>query len=477
MTHQVHEKFFSDKANCRNAANGLMKRKDGEGSENLTLITYDVWASEGKQPFNDEEGKLDFLQRNGFNVVPLKICKSVQDVIDYRSSVMELRKKLDYDIDGLVVKERAVDHEDALRDRPDRQIAFKFSLEEAVSIVRNIEWNETGATYTPVAVFDPVDLNGTTVKRASLVNPNLIRALNVKIGSHVVVEKRGEINPKIVSVLPEQENLPPVKIPEKCACWGTALIDVGTRLFCPNKNCEKRILHQLLKWINVIDIRDLGETLITSLFETKKVRSISDLYSLTIADLVPYFLNSESMEKEKKSLGAEKVFASIQSRRKISLAKFIAGFDIEGIGETVVETLIAGGFNTLQKIFDAKEEEIAGVYRFAETLAHTLVEGIQENKEEMQSLVSSGTLSVVEGAAQGKLAGKSFCFTGELSMKRQDAQNLVKQNGGAVKSSVVKGLSYLVTNDTSSGSSKNKKAMELGIPVIDEKEFLALIEA
>lgn len=477
MTHQVHEKFFSDKANCRNAANGLMKRKDGEGSENLTLITYDVWASEGKQPFNDEEGKLDFLQRNGFNVVPLKICKSVQDVIDYRSSVMELRKKLDYDIDGLVVKERAVDHEDALRDRPDRQIAFKFSLEEAVSIVRNIEWNETGATYTPVAVFDPVDLNGTTVKRASLVNPNLIRALNVKIGSHVVVVKRGEIIPKIVSVLPEQENLPPVKIPEKCACCGTALIDEGTRLFCPNKNCEKRILHQLLKWINVIDIRDLGETLITSLFETKKVRSISDLYSLTIADLVPYFLNSESMEKEKKSLGAEKVFASIQSRRKISLAKFIAGFDIEGIGETVVETLIAGGFNTLQKIFDAKEEEIAGVYRFAETLAHTLVEGIQENKEEMQSLVSSGTLSVVEGAAQGKLAGKSFCFTGELSMKRQDAQNLVKQNGGAVKSSVVKGLSYLVTNDTSSGSSKNKKAMELGIPVIDEKEFLALIEA
>ena len=477
MTHQVHEKFFSDKANCRNAANGLMKRKDGGGSENLTLITYDVWASEGKQPFNDEEGKLDFLQRNGFNVVPLKICKSTQEVIDYRSSVMELRKKLDYDIDGLVVKERAVDHEDALRDRPDRQIAFKFSLEEAVSIVRNIEWNETGATYTPVAVFDPVDLNGTTVKRASLVNPNLIRALNVKIGSHVVVVKRGEIIPKIVSVLPEQENLPPVKIPEKCACCGTALIDEGTRLFCPNKNCEKRILHQLLKWINVIDIRDLGETLITSLFETKKVRSISDLYSLTIADLVPYFLNSESMEKEKKSLGAEKVFASIQSRRKISLAKFIAGFDIEGIGETVVETLIAGGFNTLQKIFDAKEEEIAGVYRFAETLAHTLVEGIQENKEEMQSLVSSGTLSVVEGAAQGKLAGKSFCFTGELSMKRQDAQNLVKQNGGAVKSSVVKGLSYLVTNDTSSGSSKNKKAMELGIPVIDEKEFLALIEA
>lgn len=269
------------------------------------------------------------MQRNGFNVVPLKICKSTQEVIDYRSSVMELRKNLDYDIDGLVVKERAVDHEDALRDRPDRQIAFKFSLEEAVSIVRNIEWNETGATYTPVAVFDPVDLNGTTVKRASLVNPNLIRALNVKIGSHVVVVKRGEIIPKIVSVLPEQENLPSVKIPEKCACCGTSLIDEGTRLFCPNKNCEKRILHQLLKWINVIDIRDLGETLITSLFETKKVRSISDLYSLTASDLVPYFLNSESMEKEKNRLARKRFLLRSSQEEKFHLQNLLPALTLK----------------------------------------------------------------------------------------------------------------------------------------------------
>ncbi|MGN0728454.1 NAD-dependent DNA ligase LigA [Treponema sp.] len=477
MTHYVHKKFFSDKANCRNAANGLMKRKDGAGSENLSLIAYDVWASEGKQPFADEQGKLDFLARNGFSVVPMQIFKTPQEVIDYRASVMNLRRELDYDIDGLVVKERAVNHEDALRDRPDRQIAFKFSLEEAVSVVRSIEWNESGATYTPVAVFDPVDLNGTTVKRASLVNPNLIRSLDVRIGSRVVVVKRGEIIPKIVGVLAGGEDLSPVQFPEVCSCCGTALIDEGTRLFCPNKSCEKRILHRLLKWVSVVDIRDLGETLVTSLFTSRKVRSISDLYSLSAADLVPYFLNSESMEKEKKSLGAEKVFSSIQSRRKITLSKFIAGFDIEGIGETVVETLIQGGFNTLQKILDAREEEIAAVYRFAEILARTFVAGIRENRAEMESLVSSGIISVVEGGPEGILAGKSFCFTGELStMKRQDAQELVKKNGGTVKSSVVRGLSFLVTNDTASGSSKNKKAAELGIPVIDEKAFLALLE-
>ncbi len=477
MTHKIHKDYFSDKANCRNAANGLMKRKDGEGSEYLTLIVYDVWASDGKQPFSDEEGKLKFLQNNGFNVVPLKICKTMQDVIDYRSFVMESRKKLEFDIDGLVIKERVVNHEDALRDRPDRQIAFKFSLEEAVSILRNVEWNESGATYTPVAVFDPVDLNGTIVKRASLVNPNLIRALNVKIGSHVVVVKRGEIIPKIISVIAEEKDATSIDIPKKCACCQSKLIDEGTRLFCPNKKCEKRILHQLLKWVSVLDIRDLGETLITNLFRTNLVRSISDFYSLSIQDLTPYFLNSDSIEKEKKSLGAEKVFASIQARRKISLAKFIAGFDIEGIGETVVESLIEGGYNTLQKIFDATEEQIACVYRFAETMAKTLVEGIKENKAEMQKLISSGTITLIEQTEVGKLTGKSFCFTGELhTLKRQEAQQKVRDNGGVVKTSVVKGLSFLVTNDASSGSSKNKKAQELGIQIINEDEFLALIQ-
>lgn len=478
MTHQVHDSLYSDKANCRNAANGLMKRKDGEGSENLCLIVYDVWATEGEQPFNDEEGKLKFLKSNGFNVVPLEIVKNAEQVIAYREKVMEMRKSLDYDIDGLVIKEREVNHEDASRDRPERQIAFKFSLEEAVSILRQVEWGETGATYTPVAIFDPVELNGTTVKRASLVNTNLINSLNLKIGSHVVVVKRGEIIPKIISVVPPMSNevLEDIEIPCKCGTCGSELVDEGTRLYCPNKNCSKKVLHQLLKWVSVVDIRDLGETLVTELFNSKKVTSISDIYRLSVEDLTPYFLDKESLESGKKSLGAEKVFASIQSHRKISLAKFIAGFDIEGIGETVVETLTSAGYTTLDKILSASEEEIASVYRFAEILAHTFVSGVQDNRDEMLAMVNDGLINLVQGENNGKLAGLSFCFTGELNtMKRADAQNLVKEKGGSVKSSVVKGLSYLVTNDTASGSSKNKKAAELGVPIINEEEFLALV--
>ncbi|HAK68235.1 MAG TPA: DNA ligase (NAD(+)) LigA [Treponema sp.] len=476
MTHKVHRDLFSNKANCRNAANGLMKRKDGEGSQYLNLIVYDVWATEGEQPFKDEEDKINWLSKCGFTTVKLHIAKSAEEVIEYRAKVMEERKELDYDIDGLVIKERNVNHEDASRDRPDRQIAFKFSLEEAVSVVRKVEWNESGATYTPVAVFDPVDLNGTTVQRASLANPNLIRSLGLKIGSHVVVVKRGEIIPKIESVVPsEDENLSEIEFPEICSTCGSRLIDEGTRLYCPGKDCSKRILHRLLKWVSVVDIRDLGETLVRSLFRDKVVQSVTDIYNLTVEKITPYFLNEESISQEKKSLGAEKVYRSIQNHRSVSLSKFIAGFDIEGIGETIVEKLIEAGYNSLDSLFEATQEQIAGVYGFADILAETFVQGLKENKEEMKNLIQSGTLTVeqIEG---GKLVGKSFCFTGELrSMKRADAQNLVKQNGGSVKSSVVKGLSYLVTNDTASGSSKNKKAAELGIPVINEEAFLALL--
>ena len=476
MTHDVHKEKFSDKANCRNAANGLMKRKDGEGCEYLKLIVYDAFSPSGNQPFNDEESKINWLKSCGFNTVPLKICKSPQEVIEYRSHVMDIRNQLEYDIDGLVIKERQINFQDASRARPDRQIAFKFSLEEAVTILRSVDWSVNGGTYTPVAVFDEVELNGTKVQRASLANPDTMKVLGVKIGCKVVVVKRGEIIPKIESVIHEDALCEsPVVFPDKCECCGSKLIDNGSRLYCPNKKCSKRILHQLLKWVQVADIRDLGETLVTQLFEKGKVQSISDLYKLSAEDLTPFFLNEESLAAEKKSLGAEKVAASIQNHRKMSLAVFVAGFDIEGIGETTVEKLVAAGFNTLNALLNMTVEQASAVYGFAEILAKTAVDGLNENALEMRFLAEN-FVEIVQDSA-GKLVGKSFCFTGELhSMKRNDAEALVKANGGTCKSSVTKDLSYLVTNDVSSGSSKNQKAVKFGIPVINEEQFFKMLE-
>ena len=195
---------------------------------------------------------------------------------------------------------------------------------------------------------------------------------------------------------------------------------------------------------------------------------------MTVETLTPFFLNEESIAAEKKSLGAEKVIKSIENHKNISLEAFVAGFDIEGIGETTVEKLVAAGFNSLEKLLNASVDEIATVYGFAEIMAKTFVYGLKENAEEMKNL-SSTFVNIIKKEA-GALSGKSFCFTGELvTMKRADAENLVKNAGGSCKSSVTKDLSYLVTNDTSSGSSKNVKAAKLGIPIISEKEFLQMI--
>lgn len=477
MTHEVHKKYFSDKANCRNAANGLMKRKDGSGSEYLKLIVYDALSTDGKSYFSNEKEKISWLTACGFNVVRLVICKNAERVIAYRAKIMEERKNIEYDIDGLVVKENRIDFEDASRARPDRQIAFKFSLEEATTVLREVEWSQNGATYTPVAIFDEVELNGTKVQRASLANPDTVRKLGVQIGSHVVVVKRGEIIPKIESVV-EEKNIKtsPIEFPCTCESCGTKLVDDGSRLYCPNKECSKRVLHQLLKFQQVVDIRDLGETLITQLFKDGRLKSISDIYSLEVEELVPYFLNEESQEAEKRSLGAEKVYKSIQAHRTMTLPVFLAGFDIEGFGETLAEKLVGAGYNTLDKLLFATEDQIADVYGFAQIMAHNIVQGLAENAAEMSRLVQDGIITI-EGAVGGKLEGKSFCFTGELvTMKRQDAEALVKKNGGSCKSSVTKDLTYLVTNDTTSGSSKNVKAASLGIPVITEEQFLALLK-
>ncbi len=482
MTHSTHEKFFSDKANCRNAANGLMKRKDGEGAEHLELICYDALSTEGKNPFSDEEEKIEWLVKNGFTTVPLYIAKSADDVVNYRAEVMEKRASLEYDIDGLVVKERAIDFADASRARPERQIAFKFSLEEAVSIVRSVEWSESGATYTPVAIFDPVELAGTTVRRASLANPETLRKLGVKFGSHVVGVKRGEIIPKIESVVKENVSAEnedftqkEIEFPKKCASCGSELSDTPARLYCPNKNCPKRILHQIFKWIECADIRDLGEATVNELFAAKKINSISSLYDLTEEILTPFFLDEKSIVEKKESLSAKKVLASIKSHSRLSLAQFVAGFDIEGIGETMVQKIVDGGYDTLEKILAASAADIEKIYGFAKISALNFVAGILENAEEMRSLVGKKTIAI-EKNSSGVLAGKSFCFTGELStMKRSEAESLVKKFGGTIKSSVTKDLSFLVTNDTQSGSSKNAKAAKFGIPIINEKEFLSML--
>ncbi|MDR2803264.1 MAG: NAD-dependent DNA ligase LigA [Treponema sp.] len=486
MFREIWRTKYTNKANCRNAANGLMRRKDGVGCEDLTLIAYDASANDAASGFKTETEKIAWLTARGFNVSETKEFTDMEDVILYRDNVAKARMDLPFDIDGIVVKDNVTNMDDLRRTRPERQIAFKFELEQAISILRRVEWSESGATYTPIGIVDPVRLAGTTVKRANLCNPGMIRDMKLRIGSDVIVVKRGEIIPKIEGrVLPppgkladnpdtplfneETENSHPIEIPQKCGTCGAKLIDAGSRLYCPNPDCPKRLLHRIKKWVNVLDIREAGKKTLLQLFNKGRIKQIADLYTLEIQELAAFERMGE--------ISAAKLIHNIRARRSLSLADFVAGFDIEGVGSQIMEVVTQAGYNNLEKLRTASVEELAGVFRVGEITAGSIVDGLKETADDMDAVLKTGFVNISTGEWL-PLAGKSFCFTGELkTMKRGEAEAKIKSLGGLVKSSVGKSLSYLVTNEPESGSSKNKKAVKLGIKLITEDEFLKIIES
>jgi DNA ligase (NAD+) len=242
------------------------------------------------------------------------------------------------------------------------------------------------------------------------------------------VVKRGEIIPKIIGKAPEAEQPPaaelsPITLPESCDTCHTHLVNDGTRLYCPNPACPKKLLHRLKKWVAVLDIRELGEKLIEALFASGRVTQIHELYTLTEAELTPYFLDAESLAKNKTSKGAAKVLSSIMMKRQLSLSQFTAGFDFEGVAENIMELVTAAGFNTLEKLRAAKPEDLAAVYEtkkgartciagvsgIGEITAQVIVEGMRECAAEMDAVLKAGVISIappVTGALP--LSGLSF---------------------------------------------------------------------
>ncbi|MDR1249754.1 MAG: NAD-dependent DNA ligase LigA [Treponema sp.] len=478
MTREVWKEKHSDKANCRNAANGIMRRKDGAGCEDLRLITYDASAEGNDEYFKDEAEKIAWLSEQGFEVTTSKEFSDPEEVIQYRCLIAQERKNLSVDIDGLVVKDKRTDMADLRRARPEKQIAFKFDLETAFSVLRSVEWSESGATYTPIGVVDPVRIAGTTVQRANLNNPDMIRSLGLMIGSAVSVVKRGEIIPKIEGLAPEgavaseppPEDKTTILFPVRCASCGTDLVDSGARLYCPNSLCPKRLHHRLEKWAAVLDIRELGEKLIRRLFEAGRLRQIADLYTLEADELAALDRMGQ--------ISAAKVIRHIRAPRALPLAAFVAGFDFDGIGETIMDKVAAAGFDTLEKLREATTEELAAVYGLGEISARTIVEGLEETRAEMDKVLAAGIIGIAPPPASESqpLRGYSFCFTGELvSIKRKEAEERIKALGASSKTSVTKGLSFLVTNNPESGSAKNAKARELGVAILDEGQFLELL--
>ncbi|MFP4329591.1 MAG: NAD-dependent DNA ligase LigA [Spirochaetaceae bacterium] len=469
MERQVHQRYYADKANCRNAANGVMKRKDGKGAELLRVLVYDAMNTREEDAFADEVSKLTWLGQNGFDVVEYRVFDDPEEVISYREEVSAIRDSLEYDIDGLVVKSPDIDRADMQRSRPEKQIAFKFTLEQAVTQVREVDWSTTGNTYTPVAIVEPVRLAGTTVKRASLVHPEHLAELGIQIGSEVVITKRGEIIPKIEKVVHTPAQAAPIEIPDRCFACGTELVNEGKRLYCPNFACSLRLKHRLRKWISVLDIKEFGPVLIDRLFESGVVRYVADLYRVTPQQIAAFEGMGEGI--------ARKALGNLKAVSQVRLAKFIAGFDISGIGELIVEKLVNAGFSSLDALRKAEVSQLAEVEGIGEITAETLKRGLSELAEHMDAVLRTGSIEIVAPRSDSPVAGRSFCFTGSLNtMKRSEAEERVKSLGGSAKSSVTRDLDYLVTNEPDSGSSKNRKARELGVRIIDEEELLSLLD-
>jgi len=465
----IFQKKYPDAKNSRNMASGITKRKDGKGSEDLTIIVYDAISMNPDHTFKNELEKLKWLRNYQFEVIDSHRFETTEEVVIYRDDVMtSIRAQLNFDIDGLVIKGKEIDLEDMKRARPTKQIAFKFDPEEVESTVIEVEWSESGANYTPIAIIEPVSITGTTVQRASLANPDLIEELGLKIGSKIIVSKRGDIIPKIERVIQNPSNAKKIEFPTVCNACKTPLNDEGTRLYCPNKDCPKRAYHRLTKWIKKLGVKNFGELILKQLFDSGKVREISDLYELKVSDLTKLDRVGEK--------SAQKALGNLFAVKEVSLSKFIGGFDLENVGESLVEKVVKAGYDTLEKIRNATAHDLARVELFGDITANqfrkefhalyfNMLKALKTNKIKIRSIKMGSN----------KLEGLTFCFTGKLeTMTRNEANQLVTENGGTPKNGVVKDLSYLVTNSTEP-TSKYIKAQGQGSKIVSEDEFLAMI--
>ena len=472
LYHDDFDKYFKDKANCRNAANGIMKRKDSEDADKLSIVVYDV-VRIGEPQFKTEYAKFQWLVDNGFNVVDTMFISDIEEIIKLRDEMSTSRfNNIPYDIDGLVIKCPEVDLEDQKRDRPDKQIAFKFILNEQSTVTRAVDWSVNGKTRTPVAICDPVQLCGTTVQRANICNLGLIKRLGLKIGSTVVMVKRGEIIPKIERVLFTPADAQDIQFPTVCECCGSTLVATDTELYCPNKKCPNTLIHRLVKWASINNIYGLGPAVAEDLFNSG-ITTVKDLY-LASVDKIAEAINSK---KE-----AEKIKKHIDNNRKVPVKRFIAGYDLDEIGETTVKNICeALKPVTLKELLEINSAQLESCTGFAEISAEKICEQFREFKDELMDLSKiievdmPNTNTITYDGGISHLYDQHVAFTGEFAtMKRKQAEDMLEQVGGHVDNKVTPKTRFLVANAPSS-TSKYVDAVKYNTAIIDESEFIKLL--
>ena len=472
--------------NPRNTASGSLKLQDsGEvRKRNLSAVLYQ-FVSEN----SPAETHFELLQQAktwGFKISEnAKLCKNIQEVQDFINFWNEKRKKLNFDIDGIVIKVNSLKQQQLLgytAKSPRFAMAYKFKAEKVETELLSIDYQvgRTGAV-TPVANLAPVLLAGTIVKRASLHNEDIIKKLDLHVGDFVYVEKGGEIIPKIVGVNLEKRNVFATEIQYATHCpeCGSELIRLEDQAahFCPNEtHCPPQVVGKMIHYVSrkALNIENLGSETIEQLYREGLLTNIADFYTLRKEQLLPL----ERMAEK----SAQNIIDGVEKSKQIPYEKVLYGIGIKHVGETVAKKL-AKNFPSIDDLKNATEEELCQVEDIGSKIAESIVSYLQnpENWEMIERLRSYGVqLEKGENTTEvlsTVLEGKTFLFTGKLSLfTREQAEEMVEKHGGKNISAVSKNLNYLVVGEKA--GSKLKKAQDIGtITILDEQQFLDLIES
>ena len=467
-------------ANPRNAAAGSLRQLDPKiaAARRLDAVIFNVQYVEGIS-FVTHAESLDFLERMKFRVIPRKICVTIEEAQAEVEAIGTRRTEYSYDIDGAVVKVNSLSERTALGSTakfPRWAAAFKYPPEQKESQILDIQV-QVGRTgvLTPKAALRPVRLAGTTVTSASLHNQDYIAEKDIRIGDTVLVQKAGEIIPEVVCVVKEKRlsNSAPYYLPDHCPVCGAPVTrdEDGAAIRCTGAECPAQLLRNLTHFASrdAMDIEGLGPAVVESLVNAGLVKTPADLYGLQAAEV-------EQLERMGKK-SAENLLAAIQRSKDNDLSRLLFAFGIRQVGQKAAKAL-ASHFGSLDALRTATVEELTAVEDIGEITAQSLVAWLHSPQAEhlITMLKKAGVkMSSEMRITDDRLAGKIFVLTGTLQrFSRSEAAGRIEALGGKVSSSVSKKTSYVVAGEEA--GSKLVKAQSLGVPVLSEDEFLALLD-
>jgi len=464
-------------ANPRNAAAGSLRQLDPQiaAKRPLDFYGYSIFPTQPSQSEN-----LKGISKFGLKVNPhRKLCHSLQEVIDFCRHWEEHRDDLDYEIDGVVVKVNATALQEKLGSTaksPRWAIAFKFRARQATTKLLNIrvQVGRTGAL-TPVAELEPVQLGGTTIRNATLHNEDEVERLGVQINDRVLLERGGDVIPKIVRVVEQASDRQPFHMPDRCPVCGSELLrEEGEAVRrCLSQTCPAKVKEAFLHWASrrAMKVDGLGERLVDQLVEKDFVRDVSDLYHLKAKEL-------EELERMG-SKSAENLISEINASRSLEFWRLLFGLGIRHVGERTAQ-ILAEHFGSMKHLADASQAELEQVNEVGPKLAESIYRFFHEsrNLRLIERLSEAGLKMKTDSAEKPRIpqvfAGQTFVLTGTLEgLSREEATELIQQRGGRVNSSVSKKTSYVLSGVDP--GSKLDKARQLGVQILDEQQFRKML--